>query len=219
MRNVLLGLGNGRLGNGSQGNGGPGNGSSGNGGRPGRAARSTPQAHAPAGRHRFAQDGDVPVVRLSLARTETTREPKWPAPAPEPVATDPAERDRAARHAAERALQEMTTTLHGVQTRLGHAELDLEQASSQVRARDQELQVLRAELRLRSEELAAARHALDAASRRRAAQTVRPSFDAMSYGGGFQGNGAEHAAEPPRGLSAGAGQDDDAPEPVKWWRD
>ena len=203
MRTVLLGLGSG--------------------GRSGRASRSTPQAHAPAGRHRFAQDGDVPVVRLSLARTETTREAKRPMPAQEPVATDSAERDRAARYAAERALQDVTTTLHGVQTRLGHAELDLEQALSQVRARDQELQVLRAELQLRSEELAAARHALDAASRRRAAHSARPSFDAGSYGNGFQGDEAKHGAEPSRGASVGTRQrdveDDDAPEPVKWWRD
>ncbi len=197
MRNVLLGLGSG--------------------GRSARAPRSTPQAHAPAGRHRFAQDGDVPVVRLSLARTET-REAKRPMPAPEPVAADPVDRDRAARHAAERALQDVTATLHGVQTRLGHAELDLEQALSQVRARDQELQALRAELQVRSEELAAARHAFDAAPRRRAAPDARPAFGARSHG-----NEAGHGGGSAGGLSAAARQpgsgDGDAPEPVKWWRD
>jgi hypothetical protein len=199
MRNVLLGLGGG--------------------GRAGRAPRSTPQAHAPAGRHRFAQDGDVPVVRLSLARTEA-REAKRPMPAPEPVVADSAERDRAARYAAERAVQDVTVTLHGVQTRLGHAELDLEQALSQVQARDQELQALRTELRVRSEELAAARHALDVAPRRRVVHDARPAFES-----GVGGNEAEGAEPTANGFSARSKQpraeefDDNAPEPVKWWRD
>ena len=194
MRNVLLGLGSG--------------------GRSVRAPRSTPQVHAPAGRHRFAQDGDVPVVRLSLARTET-REAKRPIPAPEPVAADPVDRDRAARYATERALQDVTTTLHGVQTRLGHAELDLEQALSRVQLRESELQALRAELRVRSEELAAARHAIEAGARRRGAQEARSVYRTSSGG-----NDAEPAGAPGDVRHPRMGEPDDgAPEPVKWWRD
>lgn len=186
MRNVLLGLGGG--------------------GRSGRAQqRSTPQAHAPAGRHRFAQDGDVPVVRLSLPRTET-REAKRPLPAPEPVAVEPADRDRTARHAAERALQDVTTTLHGVQTRLGHAELDLEQALAQLQARTQEVHALRAELHAREQELAARR---GDAPRRRATAEARPTH-----------SGAEPGDEEASGLLAQAGEaGGDSSEPVKWWRD
>lgn len=196
MRNVLLGLGGG-------------------GSRSGRAPRSTPQAHAPSGRHRFAQDGDVPVVRLSLARTET-REAKRPMPAPEPVAVEPADRDRAARHAAERALQDVTTALHSVQTRLGHMELDLEQVLAQLQLRDQELHALRAELQARDQELAAARRAGDA-PRRRAPSDARPERS----GAGSEATGREAAealfaaSRPVRSNEAG----DDAPEPVKWWRD
>lgn len=197
MRNVLLGLGSG--------------------GRSARAPRSTPQAHAPAGRHRFAQDGDVPVVRLSLARTET-REAKRPMSVPELVAADPVDRDRVARYAAERALQDVTTTLHGVQTRLGHAELDLERALSQIRERDQELQALRAELQVRSGELAVARQAIDAGSRRRVALDARPVFVA-----GSRRDEAGQGGEAAGSVSVRAGQrgveHDDAPEPVKWWRD
>ncbi len=194
MRNVLLGLGSG--------------------GRSVRAPRSTPQVHAPAGRHRFAQDGDVPVVRLSLARTET-REAKRPMPAPEPVAADPVDRDRAARYAAERALQDVTTTLHGVQTRLGHAELDLEQALSQVQLRESELQALRAELRVRSEELAAARHAIEAGARRRGAQEARSVYRTGSGGDDGEPAGASGDVRHPRMGEPGDG----TPEPVKWWRD
>ena len=198
MRNVLHGLGGG--------------------GRPGRAPRSTPQAHAPAGRHRFAQDGDVPVVRLSLARTDT-REVKRPMPVAEPVTVEPVDRDRAARHAAERALQDITTTLHGVQTRLGHAELDLEQALAQVQARDQELQALRAELRARDQELAAARRGGDVA-RRRTQPEARPERGADSEA--EQPSEAVAAAEALFAAVAPARSGEDAgdtPEPVKWWRD
>ncbi len=199
MRNVLHGLGGG--------------------GRQGRAPRSTPQAHAPAGRHRFAQDGDVPVVRLSLARADT-REAKRPMPVAEPVTVEPVDRDRAARHAAERSLQDITTTLHGVQTRLGHAELDLEQALAQVQARDQELQALRAELRARDQELATARRGGDVA-RRRTQPEARPD----------QSGADSEAEQPSRGVAAaealfaaattvqGGEASGDMPEPVKWWRD
>ena len=197
MRNVLLGLGGG-------------------GGRSGRAPRSTPQAHAPAGRHKFAQDGDVPVVRLSLARTET-REAKRPMPVPEPVTVEPADRDRAARHAAERALQDVTTTLHGVQTRLGHAELDLEQALAQIQARDLELHALRAELRARDQELAGSRRGGDV-PRRRVLSEVRTGGSGEESGvPGMEAAEALFAA--PRPPAQGGETGGDAPEPVKWWRD
>ena len=195
MRNVLLGLGGG--------------------GRSGRAPRSTPQVHAPAGRHRFAQDGDVPVVRLSLARTET-REAKRPMPAPEPVAGEPVDRDRAARHAAERALQDVTTTLHGVQTRLGHAELDLERALAQLRLREQELQALRLEMRGRDQELADARRGGEGA-RRRGVIEARPE----RFGVAPEARQVPTAVEAAEALFAAPRpvQDGDAPEPVKWWHD
>ncbi len=199
MRNVLHGLGGG--------------------GRSGRAPRSTPQAHAPAGRHRFAQDGDVPVVRLSLARTET-REAKRPLPEPVAVTVEPADRDRAARHTAERALQDVTTTLHGVQTRLGHAELDLERAQEQLRQRDQELQALRAELRARDQELAAARRGGDAARRRPQADALPARSDAQAEAG--QPVSRLAAAEALFAAPASARDGEagpEAPEPVKWWRD
>ena len=195
MRNVLLGLGGG--------------------GRSGRVPRSTPQVHAPAGRHRFAQDGDVPVVRLSLARTET-REAKRPMPAPEPVAVEPVDRDRAARHAAERSLQDVTTTLHGVQTRLGHAELDLERTQAQLRLRDQELQALRVELRARDQELADVRRGGEGARRRGLAE-ARPE----RFGAAPDARQALTAVEAAEALFAAPrqAQDGEAQEPVKWWRD
>ncbi len=200
MRNVLLGLGGGS-------------------GRSGRAQRSTPQAHAPAGRHKFAQDGDVPVVRLSLARTET-RDAKRPLPAPEPVAVEPVDRDRVARHAAERALQDVTTTLHGVQTRLGHAELDLEQALEQLRLRDQELHALRAELRARDHELAAARRGADAPRRRALPEPSGPDPEARQplVASPSARDAAEALFAPAAPAQAGE-PGGDSPEPVKWWRD
>ncbi len=210
MRNVLLGLGGG------------------GGGRSGRGQRSTPQAHAPAGRHRFAQDGDVPVVRLSLARTET-REVKRPLPEPVAVTVEPVDRVRAAQHAAERALHDVTTTLHGVQTRLGHAELDLEQALAQIQVRDQELRVLRAELRARDQELAAARRGGEAS--RRQVRAERPVAERLDTEPGAEIGAKPVAAQAAPGLAEAealfaalapvrdGGAEGGSPEPVKWWRD
>lgn len=198
MRNALLGLGGG------------------GGGRSGRGQRSTPQAHAPAGRHRFAQDGDVPVVRLSLARTET-REAKRPMPEPVAVVIEPMDRVRAAQHAAERALNDITVTLHGVQTRLGHAELDLEQALAQIQARDQELRELRAELRARDQELAAARRGGEGARRQVRAERPGEEPEAVQAVRHLAEAEALFAAAPPPAQDGEAGGV--TPEPVKWWRD
>ena len=157
----------------------------------------------------------MPVVRLSLARTET-REAKRPLPEPVAVAVEPVDRDRAARHAAERALHDLTVTLHGVQTRLGHAELDLEQALAQIQAREQELRELRAELRARDQELAAARHGGEAPRRQARAERSCAEPEAVQAVPGLAEAEALFASVAPARDSAVAGE---TPEPVKWWRD
>ncbi len=102
------------------------------GGRSGSASGGGPQAgpSRPGGtRHRYVRDGEVPVVHATLGRQATRPEA--------PVQQDKVlldalrqdlERERSAREAAERALQETRASLVTVQTRLAHVEMDLQEA-------------------------------------------------------------------------------------------
>ncbi len=197
MRSILLGLGGG--------------------GRDARPARAAGQAHAPVGRHRFVQDGEVPVVRLSLARQDG-RDPPRPA---EPAAVDASEA-RLARVAAERLHQEATAVLHGVQTRLGHAELALQDALRQLQVHHEDAASLRAALRNSAEERDAAFQARDSAEKR---CCILEEQLGAALGG--DGRSVKREGRILASSRRGEGASDlgqimsfnDDPEPVKWWRD
>lgn len=82
-------------------------------------------------RHRFARDGEVPVVVLGARKVQDT------SPAPDhPIAELQAALDseRAARVGAERALQEAQAAIQKLQARLAHAELAHSEAFAAERA-------------------------------------------------------------------------------------
>ena len=89
-------------------------------------------------RHRYVRDGEVPVVHATLGR-----QPARPDPS---IQQDKAlvealrqdlDRERAAREAAERALQETRATLVTLQTRLAHVEIDLQETQAQAQTQAQ----------------------------------------------------------------------------------
>jgi hypothetical protein len=93
-----------------------------------RPASSTtspsPPRHTPAGRHRFVQDGEVPVVVVN---------PRQQRPETEQAALNALEgslaRERATRQAADTALEQARVTIHQLQTRLAHAEMAQREAA------------------------------------------------------------------------------------------
>lgn len=178
--------------------------------RTARPARSGVQAHAPAGRHRFVQDGEVPVVRLSLPRADGRETPRQSEPASPGLS-----HERLARQSAERLHQEVTATLHGVQTRLGHAEMALQEAQRQLLARDERIRGLGASLIACSQDRDAALQARDEAEHRCAALQGRLDAASAQRQGDQRPEQAEAAMA--GGLQGAAHGED--PEPVKWWRD
>ncbi len=86
----------------------------------GGSANGAPSSGAPRGRHRFVQDGEVPVTVLN-ARHRGPEEGR--------AATADLERalatERDARSAAEKALLQAEETIRQLQTRLAHAEIAL----------------------------------------------------------------------------------------------
>ncbi|MDQ2803195.1 MAG: hypothetical protein M3Y41_11100 [Pseudomonadota bacterium] len=89
-----------------------------------RPSSSPPSPAAPRGRHRFVQDGEVPVVVVN---------PRQHRPEENGVALAELERalasEREARQAAEKALQQAAETIRQLQTRLAHAEIAQREAT------------------------------------------------------------------------------------------
>ena len=122
-------------------------------GQRGPAGRRTmPQASAgQTRRHRFVQDGEVPVV--SVARQRRDGLPTSPVPAARSAEigrpqTDELGVERAARLEAERRLAETAVQLRSHQTRLGDAELARNAAEAELRDVRLTIQTLHAELAL-----------------------------------------------------------------------
>jgi hypothetical protein len=136
-------------------------------------AGHTKQAgYAPAGarRHRFKDDGEVPVVHVAPHRDRSAGAAALPAPGRTiPVNGPQAAEERAGRERAERALEAARETIHHLQTRAGHAELALREALDQGEARDHQLAALRQEIQNLRAESAAARLAAAQADARRIA--------------------------------------------------
>ncbi len=113
--------------------------------KPEAPRRATYQATPGAGRHRFRQDGEVPVVRISLA--DGSRGAVRPAHAPVEPAGGGQEHlgegwNQGGGESA-RQVQELTDQLRATQTRLGHAELATGEAVRTAQARQEEANGLR----------------------------------------------------------------------------
>ncbi|MGI4801535.1 MAG: hypothetical protein ACRYG8_47415 [Janthinobacterium lividum] len=116
-------------------------------GKPEPLRRTTYQAKPGANRHRFRQDGEVPVVRISLAEGGRSGEHHPRAPA------EVAHAGAGQRHGADvrgqdggdsaRQVQVLTEQLQATRTRLGHAELVVGEASRTAQALQEEAAGLR----------------------------------------------------------------------------
>ena len=197
-------------------------------GPPGRpAGRST--ADRP--RHRFVQDGAVPVTILNRHHPDEADE----SPASR-AAIEAARRDeRATRDRAERSLQEALATVRDLQTKLGHAELAYREASGTAEAARAAADSLRAEhgereLRWhedltaeRAERLAAEAALAEATSPREPAKRPRVSASAVQPALDLQDASPAPVVKAPakasakRTRKAASEREQHEPEPVKWW--
>ena len=196
-----------------------------------------PEGGSPHRRHRFVQDGEVPVVHVSR-RAEAAGDPLSQGFNRLQAAEAAGQAERHGRERAERALQAAQATVHELQTKLGHAELALAEAQAQARSRLAELEELRAaslerDLRLnaaegacRSAEQAAqaaeaalenerqTRRAAEQAAAEAPASSKRTRAASPSDEGeptsttGRKPRAAKRASPPPAARE---------PQPVKWW--
>lgn len=186
-------------------------------------------------RHRYVQDGEVPVVQVSSLR-DRRREPAIVAPAAHEQPADAVRQmlaqERAGRVRAEQALERLQATLHAVETRLGHAEITRREAAEQASRHEANATRLQAELLEQTAAAQAARLQANAALERqrdleRQLDAAQSSFDVSNVEVPIEVpppllrrvnakpaavRAAARAATPELPLS-----DPDEPEPVKWW--
>ena len=197
-------------------------------GPPGRPAG---RSSADKPRHRFVQDGAVPVTILNRHRPDEADGPPMNRAAVEAALQD----ERAARDRAERSLQEALATVCDLQTKLGHAELAHREASATAQAARAEADALRAEhqeqvlrwtedlgveraARLAAEAaLTATAHVREPAKRTRiSASAAQPALDLQDASPAPMAKAPDKpAAKRTRKAAAEAPQHE--PEPVKWW--
>ncbi len=212
-----------------------------------RAGRSSPSQNErphvgplgrPAGRssadkprHRFVQDGAVPVTVINRHRSDNADGP----PAGHGAIEAVLENERAARERAERSLQDALATVHDLQTKLGHAELARREASGTAEAARAAADTLRAEYQQRElrwhEDLGAERAArltaeaaLAEATRahgpakrtRVSAPAAQPALDLQDASPAPVANASAKAAAKRTRKSAAEPRQRE-PQPVKWW--
>ena len=168
----------------------------------GSARHATQQARPAAHRHRFRQDGEIPVVRLALPQAGRVRERQAAAPAVGPCERDARSDAAWNQNSAEsaRQVQELGEQLHRARTRLGHAELALEEAGRLARASQDEARMLRQALEDSRAALAQAHGS------RPTSQATEPAVARRKVG------------RPPGSTSRTRSQDQAGePTPVKWW--
>lgn len=188
-----------------------------------------PSADKP--RHRFVQDGDVPVAVLTRHRPDEADGLSASRTAAEAALQD----ERAARGRSERALQEALATVHDLQTKLGHAELAHRELSATAQAARAEADALRAERQKQAlrwmEDLAAERAArlaaeaslAEATRAREHAKRTRVSAPAAQPALDLQDASPAPLAKAPdkpaakRTRKAAAEPRRREPPPVKWW--
>ncbi len=198
-------------------------------GPPGRPAG---RSSADKPRHRFVQDGAVPVTVLNRHRADEAEGPPANRVAVEAALQD----ERAARGRAERSLQEALATIRDLQTKLGHAELARREASGTAEAARAAADTLRAEHREQEvrwhEDLAAERAvrlaaeaALAEATRARehakwtrapAPPAVQPALDLQDASPAPMAK-APAKAVAKRTRKAASEARPREPRPVKWW--
>ncbi len=195
--------------------------------RPGRA--EAPRKAAPyqvkpgTGRHRFKQDGEVPVVRLTLAPGDRSRERQPPAPAGivRGVQAKAGEGHNQGGCESARQMQELTEQLRTMQTRLGHAELALQEADREAQAWQEERAGLRHALDAAEAALAHVRAELVASERAREELERRREAAPPSGPKADEQDGAATRRKVGRPLgSTNRVRDqgiDSNSEPVKWW--
>ncbi len=141
-------------------------------GKPDAPRRANPYRAKPgAGRHRFRQDGEVPVVRISLAEGGRGGEhhPRAPAEATQAGAGQGYRTDVRGQDSGDsaRQVQVLTEQLQATRTRLGHAELVAGEASRTAQARQEAAAGLRRALDTAEAALAQVRAELAASERAR----------------------------------------------------
>ncbi len=189
---------------------------------------------APRPRHRFVQDGDVPVALVGRQRPADA-DLSAAAPTSRGATEAALLQERAARERAERSLQEALATVRDLQTKLGHAELARREASAAAQAARDGADALRAahqgrEARWREDLTAerAMRAAAEAAlaeaagARKSAKRRIERMISATAPAAAEQGAAAEPAkavAQPaPKGTrKAASASRQREPQPVKWW--
>ena len=199
-------------------------------GPPGRVAG---RSSADKLRHRFVQDGAVPVTVLNRHRPDEADAPSASRAAIEAALHG----ERAARERAERSLHEALATVRDLQTKLGHAELAQREASEVAQAARDAANVLRAAHQERearwTEDLAAERAAramaeaalAEAASagtpaeRTRRMASVAAPVAAVQDAAAKPAKPAERLAKrAPKGTRKAASTPRQRePQPVKWW--
>ncbi len=155
----------------------------------GGGSRQGGGAHMQVGarRHRFVQDGEVPVSVVRGRREQVASQVPAPRTDARDRLLDEQTAERTGREQAERRLTEAQTLIRTLQTRLGHAELERDEAIEEAKSLRQQLATERAA----AEEKLAERAANAEQRRERAPLKVAPEIDAAD--------------------------DQIEPEPVKWW--
>ena len=196
---------------------------------------SKPASYSPAGarRHRFKDDGEVPVVHVAPHRE---RGPGG-SPVPGRIANQvdgQASEERASRERAERALEAARETIRHLQTRLGHDELALREALAQAQASEQATAALRQELEFHRGQLAEAAGAAEQAdhARRTSSEDLERHRQALKAAeaelAALRGSQGVAKAWParvaklagpakPKRQPKASGPVEKEPEPVKWW--
>ena len=192
-------------------------------GKPDVPRRGTYQAKPGAGRHRFKQDGEVPVVRLTLAEggRGLERHAQAPAASMRPEHEQAGETRNQGGAESARQLQELTEQLLATRTRLGHAELALGEAGRTAKARQEEGAALRLALDVAEASLAQVRAELAANERERQKleqrQIVAHDPGAKKQARADTATGCK--AGRPLGSTNRVRDQEPAsePKPVKWW--
>lgn len=174
-------------------------------------------------RHRYVQDGEVPVVQISPSR-DRRRDATGPAPMAQEPPFDHGraalEQERSARLRAEQGLERAQATIHALETRLGHAEITQNEALEQARSHAALNTQLRSELQDTALKLKAAQvEASEAQRRQRDLETELEVSQAL-----FVPEPPPLRARAPKPASRRAivrqvapPADTDEPEPVQWW--
>ena len=178
-----------------------------------------------AGRHRFRQDGEVPVVRISL--TEGGRSTERHAHAPVESAGIRHGQAGEERHHSNsdttRQVQELTEQLRATQTRLGHAELARQEGGREAQARQEEAAGVRQTLDAAETALAQVRMELAASEQVR--EELERRREAARHPGATTDEQDDAAIHRKVGRPLGSTNRSreqvtaSEPEPVKWWAD